>query len=71
MEESERNEPRGFKKAKSKAEELLKDGSKTRAMLDKALDKAKNHKGAIQGFWEVSKLYSVCCLHISREITGM
>lgn len=42
--------PRGFRKAKEKARELLQDGSRTRALIDKAVKKAKDHKKDTEKF---------------------
>jgi len=66
MKESET--PRGFERAKEKARELLKDGNKTKELLDKAIEKTKKQQNALKGFVEELKvLQRIVKYYISGE----
>jgi uncharacterized membrane protein YkvA (DUF1232 family) len=44
------DEPKGFDKAKKKAESILKNNEKLKSLVEKAIAKTAKQKGALQGF---------------------
>ena len=65
---SDKDQPKGFDKAKRNAEELLKNGTKLRAVLDKGIKKAKDENNALSGFFDdLQKLLRMLKAYISGQ----
>ena len=65
---SDKDQPKGFDKAKRNAEELLKNGTKLKAVLDKGIKKAKDENNALSGFFDdLQKLLRMLKAYISGQ----
>ncbi|MCO4819906.1 MAG: DUF1232 domain-containing protein [Bacteroidetes bacterium] len=63
---SNKDQPKGFDKAKRKAEELLNNGTKLKTVLDKGIKKAKDENNALSGFFDdLQKLFRMLKAYIT------